>query len=275
MKILVTGANGYLGVGIVKSMLDLGHQVIATDLSLERVDNRASKIESDIFEIEDPFSFFGMPECLVHLAWRDGFKHFSYAHICDLSKHTSFIEKMCVSGLKTIAVMGTMHEIGFFEGSIDETTPCNPLNYYGISKNALREITRIICEKNGVEYIWLRAFYIVDNSPKGNSIFSKIVQAVNKGERSFPFTTGQNQYDFLDYNEFSRRVALTVSQNKITGIINICSGFPEKLSHRVQRFINDNHYSITLDYGAFPDRAYDSKAIWGNSQKIEMILRNE
>ena len=31
MKILVTGANGYLGVGIVKAILDSGNDVVAVD----------------------------------------------------------------------------------------------------------------------------------------------------------------------------------------------------------------------------------------------------
>lgn len=45
------------------------------------------------------------------------------------------------------------------------------------------------------------------------------------------------------------------------GIINICSGGPEKLANRVKRFIEDNNYDIKLQYGMFPDRSYDSKAI--------------
>ena len=41
MIILVTGSNGYLGQGIVKTILDDGHQVIATDFDTNNVDNRA------------------------------------------------------------------------------------------------------------------------------------------------------------------------------------------------------------------------------------------
>ena len=63
-----------------------------------------------------------------------------------------------------------------------------------------------------------------------------------------------------------------VSQKQEQGIINICSGRPEKLADRVERFIKENEYDIELEYGAFPDRPYDSKAIWGDSRKIEKIL---
>ena len=48
----------------------------------------------------------------------------------------SFIYKMIKGGIKQVAVMGSMHEVGFFEGSINENTPCNPQSLYGISKNA-------------------------------------------------------------------------------------------------------------------------------------------
>lgn len=40
---------------------------------------------------------------------------------------------------------------------------------------------------------------------------------------------GLNQYDFLDYEEFCDQVAATVQQDEVNGIINICSGRPEKL----------------------------------------------
>ena len=82
---------------------------------------------------------------------------------------------------------------------------------------------------------------------------------------------GLNQFDFLDYDEFCKQVADTVSQTEINGIINICFGRPEKLADRVERFIKENHYDIKLNYGAFPDRPYDSKAIWGDDFKINLI----
>lgn len=43
MKILVTGANGYIGKHIVAELLDMGHQVIACDLVVSNIDERAKK----------------------------------------------------------------------------------------------------------------------------------------------------------------------------------------------------------------------------------------
>lgn len=168
-----------------------------------------------------------------------------------------------------------MHEIGFFEGSINESTPCHPTTPYGIAKNALRDLTQMLCKQKNIVFQWLRGYYIVGNSKFGSSIFSKITAAVDEGKTEFPFTLGQNQYDFIDYPDFCAQVAAVVGQKNEQGIINICSGKPEKLADRVERFIKENDYRIKLQYGAFPDRPYDSKAIWGNDTKIRKIMENQ
>lgn len=274
LKILVTGANGYLGQGIVRSILNNGHCVVATDFNTQFVDERAERIACNLFEVDNPYSFFGEPDVLLHLAWRDGFVHYSSAHIEDLPKHYAFIKKMVDGGIQQVAVMGSMHEIGFFEGSINESTPCHPTTPYGIAKNALRDLTQMLCKQKNIVFQWLRGYYIVGNSKFGSSIFSKITAAVDEGKTEFPFTLGQNQYDFIDYPDFCAQVAAVVGQKNEQGIINICSGKPEKLADRVERFIKENDYRIKLQYGAFPDRPYDSKAIWGNDTKIRKIMEN-
>jgi dTDP-6-deoxy-L-talose 4-dehydrogenase (NAD+) len=39
-----------------------------------------------------------------------------------------------------------------------------------------------------------------------------------------------------------------------------------------EKFIKDNKLNIKLQYGAFPDRAYDSPGVWGDATKIQKIL---
>lgn len=275
MKILVTGANGFLGRGIVDEIIKTGHTVVAAGFETDKVSSDAIRINGDMFEVANPYEYYGQPDVLLHLAYKDGFVLNSEAHMQNLVQHTTFINKMVTSGVKQVAVMGTMHEIGFFEGSVDENTPTHPMNFYGIAKNAIRDYTSLVTKNNDVIMQWLRAFYIVDGTAYGNSIFSKLFAAAERGDKTFPFTTGKSQYDFLDYSDFSKYVAAAVTQTEVQGIINISSGEPERLSDRVERFISDHHLNIKLDYGAFPDRPFDSKAIWGDNTKIQKILSNQ
>ena len=272
MRILVTGANGYLGQGIVRQLLEDGVDVIAADRSLEHVDGHAQGVACDLFALPDPYAALGRPDAVLHLAWRNGFVHNDPSHLEDLPLHYRFLERLAAGGVQRMAVMGSMHEVGFFEGSIRAETPCNPASLYGVGKNALRQATALLCSRAGIPWQWLRGFYIVGNSEHGSSIFSKITAAEKKGQSLFPFTTGQNQWDFLDYGEFCSQTAATVEQAEETGIINICSGRPEKLADRVERFIRENGYAIRLDYGKFPDRPYDSKAVWGDDSRIRAIM---
>lgn len=273
MKILVTGANGYLGTGVVKQLCDDGQTVVAACHSrTDIVDIRAEIKQCDIFNIDNPYEYFEKPDVLLHMAWRNGFVHNDNSHIDDLPKHYAFIKKMLDAGCKQIAVLGTMHEVGFFEGSIKEDTPTHPESLYGISKDALRNITKLLCKNAGATFQWLRGYYIVGNSEHGCSIFSKITAAEKNGQELFPFTMGINQWDFINYDDFAKQVAATVEQKEIDGVINICYGRPEKLADRVERFIKENGYKIKLDYGKFPDRPYDSKAVWGDDKKIRKIM---
>lgn len=272
MKILVTGANGYLGKGIVKKLQQDGEQVIATDIQINEKIKGIEYYTTDIFQLQNPYKYFKCPDAILHLAWKDGFVHNSDRHLEDLPKHYTFLKRMIDGGIVKVCVMGSMHEIGFYEGSIDENTPCNPQSLYGISKNALRNAIKLHADEKAIIFQWIRAFYIVGNTPDGCSIFSKITQAVQEGKTKFPFTKGVNQYDFLNYDDFCTQVAAVVEQNDINGIINCCSGTPMRLAERVEKFIAENQYKIELQYGTFPDRPYDSKAIWGNNKKIAQII---
>lgn len=49
MKILVTGANGYIGSHVTKELLNAGHKVIAVDIKADNIDKRATIKTDNIF----------------------------------------------------------------------------------------------------------------------------------------------------------------------------------------------------------------------------------
>lgn len=273
MKILVTGANGYIGSKVVIKLLNMGHTVIATDINNNHIDSRAIYISSNIFvPKENYFVFFNKPDVCLHMAWRDGFVHNSFSHMEDLSKHFSFLKNMVDNGLKHLVVMGTMHEVGYWEGQIDEKTPCNPKTYYGIAKNSLRQALENLCITNNVVFQWLRGFYIYGDDSFGNSVFCKLRNAAEKGEKTFPFTTGKNKFDFLHIDDLTTQIVLSSIQTKVTGIINVCSGKAEPLGEKLEWYIKNNNLDISLDYGKYKERQTESPCIYGKDDKIKEIM---
>lgn len=274
MKVLVTGAGGYIGRYVVESLLkDENNEVIAADISTEGVNPKADRRSINIFDrSEDIFEKLGSPDVCIHLAWKDGFVHNSDAHMSMLSDHFIFINNMIKGGLKQLSVMGTMHEIGYFEGAIDENTPCNPVSMYGIAKDALRKAVLQLGKNTDCSVKWLRAYYIYGDDAKSNSIFAKLTAAEQEGKELFPFTTGKNKYDFIRVSELGEQIAAASCQSEISGIINCCSGIPVSLADMVEGYIKEHNFKIKLQYGAFPDRPYDSPGVWGNAEKINMIM---
>lgn len=258
-----------------KKALDMGYRVIASDFAFKGVDERAEFCDVPIFSGDkNIYAALGKPDVCIHMAWRDGFRHNAPSHMKDLSSHVTFLNNMAAGGLSNLTVMGTMHEVGYWEGAIEDDTPCNPLSQYGIAKNALRQSMMLSLQGSSCNLHWLRAYYITGDEAHGSSIFAKIAQAELDGKTTFPFTSGQNKYDFIDLDELATMIVAASVQNKVNGIINVCTGQPRTLADRVEQFLRDKNYKIKLDYGVFPDRPYDSPGVWGDPTKINAILKD-
>lgn len=273
-KVLVTGAGGYIGRHVVRQLLGQGHQVIAADLHTQQIDPAAQRVEVDIFSGEPGlYTALSSPDVLIHMAWLDGFVHNSFRHLEYLPKHYTFLENMIREGLPHLAVMGTMHEIGYWEGEITEDTPCKPQSLYGIAKNALRQACDVLQAAHPSLVVqWLRAYYICGDDSFSHSIFAKLTAAERQGQPTFPLNSGRNLYDFIQVEELARQIATAATQTQVGGIINCCTGQPISLREKVEQFIAHHHFAIRPEYGAFPDRPYDSPGVWGNADKIRKIM---
>ncbi len=276
-KILISGANGYIGRHLTRHIWEKTNcDLICLDLKEGELSGERIVYKTiDFLQVAGDTALYnrlGSPDILIHLAWQDGFNHQADSHLINLPKHFAFLKNMIDAGCKNVTVMGSMHEIGFYEGCVDENTPCNPLSMYGIAKNALRQALDVYTRDKAVSFKWLRGFYLTGDDLHNKSVFNKILQLAGEGKSTFPFTSGLNQYDFLDIDELAKQIAAASIQTKINGIINCCSGKPVALRDKVEEFIRSHHLDIRPEYGKYPARVYDSSLIFGSVDKIKTIL---
>lgn len=274
--IIVTGAGGYIGKHVINELVkSKKFKIIAISRNIEKFDTSVKVLNIDIFKNTN-FNLVlnEKPNILLHLAWEKGFEHNSDSHIINLPKHYQFIKELIKGGIKHIAVIGSMHEVGYWEGSVDEKTPTNPLSLYGIAKNSLRQSLEILGSENNFLFQWLRCYYVYGDDKKNNSIFSKICNMESNNQKDFPLTDGKNKYDFIHIDELANQIVSCVSQDKITGTINCCSGKPVSLKNKIEDFLKEHNFKIKPIYGAYPTREYDSPAIWGDDSKIREIIKS-
>ena len=231
-RVLVTGANGYIGTCVIRQLERKGYCPVACDVRFDNLPETVEHLEVNIFDPDaDVYTLAGQPECVIHLAWRNGFQHNADTHLGDLPAHIRFLQNLVDAGLKKLSVMGSMHEVGYWEGAITADSPTNPLSYYGIAKNALRQALEVMVKDKDVSLHWLRGYYIYGNDAKSNSVLGKILEADKQGKELFPFTSGKNLYDYIPVEELARQIVAASMQDKYNGIINCCSGVP--ISHMI------------------------------------------
>jgi len=273
LKYLVTGGEGYVGRYVALWLIEQGHEVVLTTRRATTEISGAEVIHLDILNSDKSvFDTVGRPDILIHLAWEDGFHHASDKHLRNLPGHINFIRNMLEGGLKHVVGLGTMHEVGYHIGPISENTTTSPMHAYGIAKNHLRLVQELYCKEFSAVCQWLRCFYIYGDDKLNNSIFAKLLQATQDGKQSFPLNSGELLYDFIHVRDLGAQIAAVSSQTEVVGVINCCSGEPVSLKTMVQRFVKDHALHIELDWGKFPLRSYDSRAIWGDRQKLDAAL---
>ena len=274
-QVLVTGAGGYIGRHVVDALVARGAEVTAVVRpgSAARINSEARVVEFDLLAPGADFAelLSPAPASVVHLAWEAGFAHNAPVHMLKLSDHFRFLSSAVDAGAQRLAVLGSMHEIGFYEGAVTDETATNPLSLYGIAKDALRK-SSLLAFGDRVALQWLRAYYIYGDDRNNKSIFTKLLEAADQGKTEFPFTSGAARFDFIHVAELGRQIAAVALQSDVTGVINVGSGTSVSLGEHVERFIRENRLDITLKYGAFPDRPYDSREIYGDATAIRQLM---
>jgi len=280
MKILVTGATGFIGKYVVKHLLSKDYEVIASGLeTIEKSAFTGSKnpkyISYNINNQSDSnlYNYFGEPDVLIHLAWTGLPNYKQLFHFEEnLMRDYFFIKNLIINGLKQVIVTGTCFEYGMQSGCLTETMPSQPTNPYGLAKDTLRRFLEQLQNIHPFVFQWVRLFYMYGEGQNPNSLISLLDKALNDNAEEFKMSGGEQLRDYLHVGTVGQIIAEIASQQKITGIINCCSGSPISVRKLVENYIYYKAKTINLKLGHYPYPDYEPFAFWGDNTKLKTII---
>ena len=281
MKVLVTGATGFIGSYVVKELLKQQHHVIATSRNLDKVHSykwfsQVEYIPCDLNVMrENFFQFFQQPDLLIHLAWEGLPNYKDLFHLeKNLFSNYRFLKNMVGNGLKSLVVTGTCFEYGMQSGSLNETMITIPDNPYGLAKDTLRKFLEQLQKKIDFEFKWVRLFYMYGKGQSLNSILSQLDKALENGETSFNMSGGEQLRDYLPVEKVAEYIVKISMQNEVQGIINCCSGTPISIRSFVENHLKKKEKKIHLNLGYYPYPDYEPMAFWGDDKKLKIALED-
>ncbi len=280
MKILVTGATGFIGRHLIPELINRGHEIIAA--GLEDKNNlqfpwldKVRYIQYDLNESNDNcYDRLQRPDRLIHLCWAGLPNYQELFHLeKNLFNSYFFIKQLLLSGVKNVTVLGTCFEYGLQEGCLSEEMATRPVNPYGLAKDCLRKFLQELNIKQPFNLKWVRLFYLYGAGQNKNSILELLKKALENNDAVFNMSGGEQQRDYLPVEKAAEYIAKIALKDDFSGIVNCCSGNPVSIRSLVENYLQDNHKSIKLNLGYYPYPDYEPMAFWGNNDKLQKIVK--
>lgn len=237
MKVLLTGASGFLGRHVLEC---LHRQRIAT-LAIGRRPPSAGLgadfIAVDLLDapdLDDICQAAGATH-LLHLAWyaEHGQYWTSPLNLRWTDATVRLVEAFCRAGGRQVVVAGTCAEYDWSYGYCrEDTTPLNPATLYGAAKDATRRLIVAVCDQAQVPCAWGRIFLPFGDGEAFARLIPSLI-AVFRGLRE-PFGVNADAYrDFLHASEVAEGF-MTLCRTEASGAYNISSGQPTQIGELVR-----------------------------------------
>jgi nucleoside-diphosphate-sugar epimerase len=231
MKILVTGASGFIGSAFAGLALSRGHEILGLVSPSGREPPslvgrpglrwlRSSLAELRWSEVED----FG-PDVCVHAAWiaTPGLYLDSSENEAHREWSLGLARGLRRLGMRHFVGVGTCIEYRISGAPLNEaSTPLEPTWLYARCKNAVRATLEAEALQDGSLFCWGRVFYPFGVGEHPARLCTSLVQKLRAGER-VELKTPDSTKDYIYIDDLASAMLLTV-EKKVAGPINWGTG---------------------------------------------------
>ncbi|MCP9812656.1 NAD-dependent epimerase/dehydratase family protein [Synechococcus lacustris] len=273
MRVLITGASGFIGRHVLKCLQNSNIDVVLAGRN-RPVGYLGDFIKADLLGTTDfnNLSFKANATHLIHLAWYA--EHGSYwsssLNLRWVESTIKLAEAFCEAGGQHIVAAGTCAEYDWNYGyCIEEKTPLIPNTLYGASKDATRRLLMSLCSTDKVTCSWGRIF--MPYGPGEDS--RRLIPALNNvfSFNQPPFAVGSSSFRDLLHVEDVAAAFVKLLTSGAHGEFNICSGIPTQISEVIKLLANARNQDpgIVLDHSV--SRIGEPLMLVGENKKLTSL----
>jgi len=289
MRIMVTGAAGFIGSTLVDRLLENGHEVVAVDnfddyyagkmryLERHLHNPRFRLFRTDILNTEDMRCLMRDVQIVFHMAAQPGVR----ISVKDPMKSHRVNVRGTLSVLIAAKENGVTRVINSSSSSVygdsrdlpvDEDHPPSPVSPYAASKLSAEHYCRVFNELYGLETVSLRYFTVYGPRQRPDMAIRIFIERLARGLPPQIFGDGEQTRDFT-YIDDVVRALLLCAEGDIPegGVLNICSGRSITLNEVVSLLRKIMHREdLVPEY--LPPQPGDVRSTWGSYSRAFRLL---
>lgn len=277
-RILITGANGYLGKNLIPFLLRAGAEVFLFN-SPNYTSTQENEYSVDITDKETVKSLIARikPQIIYHLAASlDRNRDFvNYQQIVEVNVNgtLNLLEALVDIDIDNFIFSSSSEVYGNQTSPFTEDLTLEPTSPYSLSKVYAEHLIRTFSVIHHKPYSILRLFNFYGPNMSTNFFIPQLISSLQRSDE-FKMTRGEQYRDFLYIDDVIQGlICAAIHPNAINEIFNICSGFAVSLKEialEVAKHYPDGMDNIKL--GAIPYRANEIWKMMGDNTKASELL---
>ncbi len=243
MKVLVTGAAGFIGSSLSEALIREGHEVVGIDCFLDYYprelkeknlealrSSHSFKLVEDSLVVADLSSLLDGVEIVYHQAaqagvrasWGDEFRIYSDNNVYATQR---LLEAARVCGVRRFVYASSSSVYGDTDDlPMHEDSATRPVSPYGVSKLAAEHLTWLYYKNYGFSTVSLRYFTVYGPRQRPDMAFNRFIRAIEAGKEITLYGDGEQSRDFTFIEDIVAANISAASAEASGGIFNIGGG---------------------------------------------------